>query len=173
MVLGSRCDDSAVSAQHRSGSLPLLEIATISALDTYWSRRRLRSIGHSLKRRSTSAFTAGFNGISTCFQSRDRFSDHHRSPPLARATMNKLALPIILALVAVMNYALAGVIWYFSSRSDEYNALMKRIQPPDLAERISHRGTSEKRKMLTAAGICAIIATGVLVAAVWVLISTV
>jgi hypothetical protein len=81
--------------------------------------------------------------------------------------MNHPALPIVLALAAIGNYAAAAVVWYFSSRPDEYLALMKRIQPPQVFEAIERMATgpNDVRKLRAAAIICAAIATAVLVAA--------
>jgi hypothetical protein len=81
--------------------------------------------------------------------------------------MSQSATPIILALAAVMNYVLAAVIWYFSSRSDEYLALMKRIQPPQVYDHIreKQRGQVDVRKARAAAVICAAISTALLIAA--------
>jgi hypothetical protein len=82
--------------------------------------------------------------------------------------MNHSATAIVLALAALGNYALAAVIWYFSSRPDEYLALMKRIQPPQVVEAIQQRapGPNDARKTRAAAILCAAIATAVLIAAI-------
>jgi hypothetical protein len=82
--------------------------------------------------------------------------------------MSRSALPIVLALAAIGNYALAAVVWYFPSRPKEYLSLMKRIQLPQVFEPIQRRATgpNDLRKARAAAIICATIPTAVLIPAV-------